>query len=127
VFEWLFPNWTNPHVLAGLVAVRTVLDASFTVVVADALGVRSPATAVAIGVTLLSPVVMVLVLRPGGLGHSASLAELVAQLGLLAVAGYAVYVNPSSRRVVVTAALSLAALALAVVMIPIYGEATVAP
>lgn len=127
MFEWLFPNWTNPHVLAALVAARALLDVSLTAVVADALGIRSPATAVAATVTLLSPVVMVLVLRPDGLGYPASLAELTSQLGLLAVAGYAVYADPSPRRVAVAAVVSLAALALAVVMIPIYGEATVAP
>lgn len=127
MFDWLFPNWSNPTFLTALLTVRTLLNASLTTVIADAIGSKSPLTAVAAGVTLLSAVVMVLVLRPGVLGHRASLAELVAQLGLLGIAGYAVYTNPSTQRLVVAGLVSFFALALVVLMIPLYGEATVAP
>lgn len=127
MFEWLFPNWSSPHVVTALVAVRTLLNTSLTAIVADAVGSESPLTAVAASVTAASAVVMVLVLRPGVLGHRASLAEIVAQLGLVAVAGYAVYANPSTQRVVAAVLVSVAALAFAVVAIPFYGEATIAP
>lgn len=127
MFDWLFPTWSNPALLAAVVAARGLLDASLTAIVGDALGYRSPLTLAAAAVTLLSVVVMVLVLRPGTLGHRASLVEIAGQLGLVAVGAYAVYANPSTGRIVGVALVSVGILALAGLTIPLYGEATVAP
>ncbi|WP_227357035.1 hypothetical protein [Haladaptatus salinisoli] len=46
---------------------------------------------------------------------------------LLVLAGYVVASNPESGRPGVTVALSLGAVALLLITIPLYGEATVAP
>ena len=126
MFEWLFPNWTNPGVLAAVVAGRTLLNGGLTAVVARAAGHRSLLAVVAAAVTVASAAVTVLVLR-GTLGHGPSLAEMAAQLCLLALAGAAVYRHPSRGRVAAVALLTVAVLALGLLMVPIYGEATVAP
>lgn len=127
VFEWLFPTWSDPQALALVVLGRLVLDASLTAIVARTFGRRSAVTAVAAAVTIGSAVTMVLVLRPGTLGTNAANVELLAQLGLLGVAGYAVARTPSAPRIGAFALVGVAALALWLLSIPIYGEATVAP
>lgn len=125
--EWLFPNWSNPAAIAAVVAVRTLLNAALAGVVAASVGWRSRLTAAAAAVTLGSALVMVLVLRPGVLEHRASLVDLVAQLGLLALGGYAVSRDPTIGRAAAFAVVALVTLAVGMYTVPLYGEATVAP
>ncbi|WP_231190073.1 hypothetical protein [Haladaptatus sp. DYF46] len=76
--------------------------------------------------TALSAVLMVTVLR-GSLGLNASYFEFVLQLILLILTGYAIASNPEDGRWRVTVVISLGAILLLLIMIPLYGEATVAP
>lgn len=127
VAEWLFPNWSDPDAIAALVGVRVALNTTLAALVVRAVGRRSSLSAAAVGLTLFSASATVLVLRPGGLGLHASYVELFAQVALIALAGYAVRANPSIGRAVATAAVVVGAATLLLLMIPVYGEATVAP
>lgn len=127
MFEWLFPNWSNPAAVVALVAARVGVDAALTAAVADAVGRRSLPAVGAATATLLSGVLMVLVLRPGGPGLRASYVELLLQVGLVVVAGYVAYAHRSTARRATVAAAGTGVLALLLVSVPIYGEALVAP
>lgn len=135
MFEWLFPNWSAPASLAALVGVKLLLDVALTALVAATSAVGesrwSALTVVAAGLAVVSTVLTVLVLR-GTLGLGASYVGFLVHAALLVLAGYAVYSTPSSRRRVavprrVTVPVFLGAIAVALVLIPLYGEATVAP
>ncbi|WP_254768160.1 hypothetical protein [Salinilacihabitans rarus] len=125
--EWLFPNWSDPATIAALVGARFLLNATLAAMVARSAGHRSSPAAAAAGLTLFSTSVTVLVLRPGGPGLHASYVELLAQVALLALAGYAVRANPSPARALATAVAVVGAASLLLLSIPVYGEATVAP
>lgn len=127
MFEWLFPNWSNPALLAVLVAARVVVDASLAATVADALGPGSLPARATVAATVLAAVSMVLVLRPGGLGLRASYVDLLLQVALVVVAGYVAYAHPSSFRRVAVVLAGTGAIALILVAVPLYGEALVAP
>lgn len=127
VFDWLFPNWSTPALVAGVVALRFLLNAGLTSLVAGATGRSSRATVAAGAITVGGAVVAVLVLRGGTLGRSASLVDLLAQLALIGLGGYATYGHRSRGRVLAYAVLGLATLAVGLYTIPLYGESTVAP
>lgn len=128
MFDWLFPNWSDPTAIVGLLALRLACNVGLTAVVARRVGRRRPRTvAMAVG-TLVSTVVTALVLRPDGLGLSASYLEQLLQLVLLLVAGYTVARDPRGVRGVLPAlTVGLVALFLGLVMVIVYGEALVAP
>ncbi|QLG62187.1 hypothetical protein [Halorarum salinum] len=126
MFEWLFPTWTNPAVLALIVGARTLANGALAVLVARS---RSPGTAitgVAAGLALLSTALTVSVLR-GDLGLGASYLEFAVQVALVGLAGVAVRSNPSTGRWRATALAAFCAVGLLLITIPLYGEATVAP
>lgn len=127
MFDWLFPNWSNPLHLTVLVGMRIIFNGYLTMMVAKAVGLRTLHTAVMGTVTLLSAVSTILLLRQSGLGLNASYVEFLLQVMLIAIAGYVVYSYPSSTRRIVTAIVFIGAAVLLMVMIPIYGEAFVAP
>lgn len=127
MFESLFPTWSNPFAIAILVLVRTLLNVFLTAIVAHAAGIRATLTAVVAAGTVISAVMMVLLLRPGVLGHAASYVEMSLQVGLIAVAGYVVYTHDSGVHWLVAVIVSLGSIAMLVFTIPVYGEAFVAP
>jgi hypothetical protein len=128
MFDWLFPNWSNPAGIALVLSLRLACNAGLTALVARRLGRRHRRSVAMAGGTVASIVITVLVLRPGGLGLDASRVEFVLQLALLAVAGYTVAREPRGIRGVLPAlAVWLVAAFLTFVMIIIYGEALVAP
>lgn len=123
----VFPGWSNPLALVALLGLRVALNGYLTVTVASTVGFRAAHTAVVGTLTVVSGVLTVLLLRGSGLGVDASYAEVFLQIALISVAASVVVTHPSSPRRTVTVAVLLGALGLAVVMIPIYGEAFVAP
>ncbi|MFC5366899.1 hypothetical protein [Salinirubrum litoreum] len=128
MFDWLFPNWSNPAGIALLLGVRLGCNVALTALVARRLGRRHRRTVAMAAGTLASTVITVLVLRPGGLGLAASRVEFVLQLTLLAVAGYTVAREPRGVRGVLPAlGVGLVATFLTLVMVVVYGEALVAP
>ncbi|RQG90874.1 hypothetical protein EA473_19965 [Natrarchaeobius chitinivorans] len=68
-----------------------------------------------------------LALRPGVFGLRASYVELLAQVLILLSAGYVVYSNRTLYRVIAFALVFIASVPLLLIMIPLYGEAFVAP
>ncbi|KTG09146.1 hypothetical protein AUR64_15230 [Haloprofundus marisrubri] len=127
MFEWLFPGWSNPFAMVVFVSLRILLNAALTGLTARSAGRRSPLTLLVGAGTLVSAVMVVLLLRPGGLGYTASFVEFALQLVIVALAGYAVLSTDSKRRRVTTATTIVGALALLLFSVPIYGEAFVAP
>ncbi|UPV73655.1 hypothetical protein M0R89_14045 [Halorussus limi] len=125
MFDWLFPNWSNPAALTALVVSKVLLNAALTAFVAESTRATSRSALLTAGLTVASTILFVSVLR-GGAGITASYVEFLAQAVLLAVAGRAVYSTPSLRRRVAVPVF-LGAISLALVVIPVYGEATVAP
>jgi hypothetical protein len=89
----IFPTWSNPWAVTALVIARTILNLSLTALIAISAGTQTWFTEVAGGVTVGSTAVMIQAIRPGPLGDRASSVELLVQLGLLALAGYAIYIN----------------------------------
>ncbi|WP_224333957.1 hypothetical protein [Haloprofundus halobius] len=127
MFEWLFPGWSNPLAMTVFVGLRVLLNVALTVLTARSVGRRAPSTLL-VGVgTLVSAVMMVLLLRPGVLGYSASFVEFALQLLLVALAGYAAFAAGSKQRRVTTVTIIVGAIALLLFTVPIYGEAFVAP
>lgn len=127
VFEWLFPNWSNPAAVAAVVGLRLLVDTGLVGLVATATGRRSRRSVGVAALTVLSAVLMVSVLRPGGAGQPGSYVELSLQFVLLGLAGHATYENPSTRRWIAFVVLAVGAVLLLLPAIVLYGEATVAP
>ena len=122
----LFPTWSAPWSLTALVAVRVGVNAVIVLLAVRA-GVSRPVVGGATLATLVSGVLTVAVLRPGGLGLTASHAEQLIQLGLV---GLAVVVAARGSGLVsrlALAGLAAVAVGLGLLFVPIYGEATVAP
>lgn len=126
MFEWLFPQWSNPAFLAAIVGARIFINLVLTTIVAKSTSATSRSTVVMAVLTVLSAVLMVVVLR-GGLGLNASYIEFLLQVILLVLTGYVIALNPENRRLRATVAVSFGAIVLLLIMIPLYGEATVAP
>lgn len=127
VFEWLFPNWSNPAIITALVGLRIVLNLFFVALTAHATGVRTRYTMLVAGLAIVSATILVLALRPGMLGRRASYIEILTQTLIVTCAGYAVYSNPTLYRWIAFAIVFIVAILFLLIMIPIYGEAFVAP
>ncbi|MFC6905027.1 hypothetical protein [Halalkalicoccus tibetensis] len=127
VFEWLFPGWQNPAALAAIVGLRALCNGSLVVLLVRSLGIRHPFTTIAAGLAVFSTALTVLLLRPGGPGLYASYVELAGQALLLALAGAGLSLRSSARRTALGGVLIVGALSISALMIPIYGEAFVAP
>ncbi|WP_313692913.1 hypothetical protein [Halorarum halobium] len=128
MFEWLFPTWTNPALLALLVGLRAAANVALTALVARSRPPKagSVVTVGAAALTVLSAALSVLVLR-GDLGLGASYLEFAVQVVLVVAGGYAVRSNGSTRQVRAALLAAACAIGLLLVTIPAYGEATVAP
>lgn len=126
MFDWLFPQWSNPALVTAVVALRLLLDAALVWLVARANGRRSRLAILGAALTVLSAALMVSVLRTGE-GRLASYMELASQGVLVGLAGYTTYRNPSRRRWWTFVAVTLVVVLLLVPAIVLYGEATVAP
>ena len=118
MFEW--------YVVAAIVGVRGFFNVALTLLVARSRSPSSRSAVVATVLTVLSAVLTALVLL-GVLGLNASYFEFLVQVALLIFSGYVVYSNPSSKRAKATLVASLGAVALLLFMIPLYGDALVAP
>lgn len=126
MFEWLFPHWSTPALLTAIVGARIFTNIVLTMIVAKSTSAMSSFTGAAAVLTALSAVLMVIVLR-GGLGLNASYLEFLLQVTLLVLTGYVIFSTPENGRLKVTVAVSLSAILLLLIIIPLYGEATVAP
>lgn len=125
----LLAGWDATARVAGLVGTRAALDAGLVAVVATARGVDAAVTAVAGGLAALSVLLIVAVLGAVVGDHTGlqlSRVEFLLQLCLLALAGAVAYRQATALRVACVA-LVLGVVALSAVLVPLYGEATVAP
>lgn len=127
MFDWLFPAWSSPARVAAFFLVRTLVDVTLVALLARTAGPRSRRMIAGGALTVLAAVLMLSVLRPGGPGRTAGNLDLVLQVVLLAVAGHAVWQDPSRRRWVTYALLLAGSVALLLPTVVLYGEATVAP
>jgi len=126
----LLAGWDAPTRVAALVGTRAALDAGLVAVVATARGVDASATAVAGGLAALSVLLTVAVLGAvvgDRTGLQLSRVEFLLQLCLLALAGAVAYRQGETALRVACVALVLSVVALSAVLVPLYGEATVAP
>lgn len=126
MFDWLFPGWTAPGLLALVVTLRTLCNVGLTAAMWDASGSR---LAVAAGgaLTVASTVLTVGVLR-GAFGLTVSHVESLLQVTLLVLAGVVIARGEASNRWRNRALVAgLAAVLLYLFSIPLFGEATVAP
>ncbi|WP_049971717.1 hypothetical protein [Haladaptatus cibarius] len=131
MLEWLFPTVSNPLGLAALIAVRITLNVILTVTVARAVGFRTVTTAVAGTATFLSGALVVLIFSSGEFGLYASYAEFTLQAIVIVLAGYVIVTSLSTplsrlRRAAGAVAL-IGAILVLLSMIPLYGDAFVAP
>ena len=127
MFEPLFPNWSDPTALVTLLGLRLILNIIGVALAARLLGKDSLVTLTLAVLTLTSTTIAVLALRPGIIGLAASYMELLIQIILLAGVSYAVYTSPSKTRLSALAVILIGSIALLLIMIPLYGEAFVAP
>lgn len=126
MFEWLFPGWTAPGLLALVVTLRTLCNLGLTASMWDA---SDSTLAVLAGgsLTVASGVLTVGVLR-GAFGLAVSHGESIVQLTLLVLAAVVVARGGGSKRGRNLALLAgVGAVLLYLVSIPLFGEATVAP
>jgi hypothetical protein len=129
MFDSLFPGWSDPSALVLLLGVRFAVNASLTWLVGRVVGLLNPFTVVLAAGTAVSTVLAVLVLRPGGFGLDGSYVEFGVQLLVLVVVGgvaLASYRFSLLERLGIGLGV-LCGLGLQLWMIPIYGEAFVAP
>jgi hypothetical protein len=127
MFDWLFPGWSNPGIVAAFVALRAVVNGLLTALVARVEGARSRLTALVGGLSGLSVVMVVLVLRPGTLGHPASYVELMVGSLVPLLSGVAVYRHRTRVRLLSYLALLVPCLFFLLWTVVLYGEAFVAP
>ena len=126
MFDWLFPGWTAPGLLALIVALRALCNAGLTASMWDASGSRLAAVAGGV-LTAASTVLTVGVLR-GAFGITVSHVESLLQLTLLVLAVAVVARGDGSKRWRNRAVVAGGgAVVLYVFSIPLFGEATVAP
>jgi len=126
----LFGGWDAPARVAALVAARAALDVGLVAVVAVTRGIDATATAVEAGLTALSVLLTVAVLGSavsGQTGLGLSRVEFLLQVCLLAVAGVVVYRQGTTTLQVACVALAVGIVVTSAVVVPLYGEATVAP
>jgi hypothetical protein len=114
------------YVVAGIVGIRVLFNGGLTALVAKSGSPTSRAAICAAVLTALSAGLTAGVLL-GVLGLAASYLESLLQVALVVLTGYVVRSNPSPGRVRATIAISLCALALLLLVIPVYGDALVAP
>jgi|GEM_PF-5105146 len=127
MFEPLFPNWSDPTALVTLLGLRLIFNSLGIALAARLLGKDSPVTLTLAVLTLTSTTIAVLALRPGIIGLAASYLELLLQIVILVGVSYAVYTSPSKTRLAALAVILIGSTALLLIMIPLYGEAFVAP
>ena len=128
----LLSGWDAPARVAALVAVRAALDAGLVAVavVATARDLDAAVTAVAGGLTVLSVLLTVAVLGAavgGRTGLRLSRVEFLVQLCLLVTAGAVASRQGTTALRVACVALALGVVVTSAIMVPLYGEATVAP
>ena len=127
MFEPLFPNWSDPTALVTLLGLRLIFNILGIALAALLLGKDSLFTLTLAVLTLTSTTIAMLALRPGVIGLSASYLELLIQIVILAGVSYAVYTSPTKTRLITLAVILIGSIALLLIMIPLYGEAFVAP
>lgn len=127
MIDSLFSNWSNPEVIAAIVGFRILFNLVIFGDLVTKVGVRSGYTAVVGGLITFSTVVTMLLLTTSWLGHSVSYVEQLSQILVLAVSGYVgIRIYPDQVSGVWVLAWIGAAI-LSLVMVPLYGEAFVAP
>lgn len=126
MFDWLFPEWSAPGLLALVVALRTLCNAVLTASMWDAS--ESRLAVVAGGTLTVATTVLTVGVLRGAFGLTVSHVESLLQLTLLVLTAVVVARgngrNRGRNRAVVAA---VAAVLLYLFSIPLFGEATVAP
>ena len=127
MFEPLFPNWSTPTTLVIILSLRLGFNILAVALTASIVGPRSPFTSILALCTICSIIIAVLALRPGTLGLRSSYVELSIQLGILVATAYVVANAPTIPRLLLLTLVLAGSIALGLIMIPLYGEAFVAP
>jgi hypothetical protein len=122
VFDALLPGWNAPARVAAVLAAWLLVDATLVAVAARA-GDRALLAAAALAA--LSAGGAVVVVRTHG-GRALGNAALLARVALLVLAGAAVR-SGSRRRLLAFAGALVGSLVLALPVVVLFGEATVAP
>lgn len=126
MFDWLFPTWTSPGLLALVVGLRTLCNVGLTASMREASG-ADRAVAAGAALTLASLGLTVGALR-GSFGLAVSHVESLVQVSLLVLTGAVVLRGNGGKRARDRAILAGAgAVVLSLLSIPLFGEATVAP
>ena len=127
MLDTVFSNWANPGAIAALIAVRVLCNVALLAYVANATGLRSAVTAVVGGLVAVSSLATVFLLAMGWGGVPLSYVELTSQVLVLGLSGYvALRVDSDPSSVALLLAWPVATMSL-LAMVPVYGEAFVAP
>jgi hypothetical protein len=90
MLEWVLPGWSNPAVVVAFLVVRAVVNALLTLLIVGTVGRRTLWAAAMAGWTIGSPLLQLVLLRPGGLELGASYVALSGQFALLMLAGWVI-------------------------------------
>ena len=127
MIDTLFSEWSNPEVIAAIVVFRILFNLVIFGNLVINVGVRSGYTAVGGILVAFSTIATVLLLTTNWLGHSVSYIEQLSQILVLVVSAYVVIRVNSDQISGVLLLAWIGAVVLLLAMVPIYGEAFVAP
>ena len=127
MIDTLFSEWSNPEVIAAIVVFRILFNLVIFGNLVISVGVRSGYTAVGGILVAFSTIATVLLLTTNWLGHSVSYIEQLSQILVLVVSAYVVIRVNSDQISGVLLLAWIGAVVLLLAMVPIYGEAFVAP
>ncbi|GAA0298594.1 hypothetical protein [Halarchaeum salinum] len=123
---WPLAGWSDPASVATLLVVRVACNVALCLLVASADGTRARSTIAAVTLTGCSAVLMTVVVG-GTFGRPAGLLDIGVQVVLLVLAGYATCSSSARWRTLAFGSAALSTIALLLLSIVLYGEATVAP
>lgn len=127
MFSGFLSNWANPEVIMAIVGFRVLCNIAIFGYAVDAVGVRSGYTFIVGALVAFSTISTMLLLSTGWIGHSGSYLEQASQILILGVSAYVagrISPRPVSNGLLLA---WLGAIVLLLVMVPLYGEAFVAP
>ncbi|ELZ93001.1 hypothetical protein C440_11896 [Haloferax mucosum ATCC BAA-1512] len=122
MFDWFARRFTDPAAVAFVLGLRFLSYALYVALTAAAVGVRSRLTALNGGLAVVSVALTVLILHPDGLPLAASYADILIHVAVPAIAGYAVFSNPSEDRWVGFSLLLVTSLFFLTLLVVLYGE-----
>lgn len=123
----LFPEWSSPMALLAVLGLRTVLNVGLVVLTLRATRGRILFPAAAAALAIAIGTAAFLALQFPGVGQPLSYLDLGGQLALLVLTAAVISMNGARGQWLSFAAVAVTAVLCLLLMIPIYGEAFVAP